>query len=69
VYIIQRGNTDVEINFYMGFNDEKGKVAKIHYSWGFIPLDRLDCPGVTKVVVDPRKFVLPSLLWGFDSGN
>jgi hypothetical protein len=21
------------------------------------------------VVVDPRKFVLPSPLWGFDSGN
>jgi hypothetical protein len=25
--------------------------------------------GVTKVVVDPEKFVLPSPLWGFDSGN
>jgi hypothetical protein len=25
VYIIQKGNTDVEINFYMGINDEKGK--------------------------------------------
>jgi hypothetical protein len=22
---IQKGNTDVEINFYMGINDEKGK--------------------------------------------
>jgi MoaA/NifB/PqqE/SkfB family radical SAM enzyme len=33
------------------------------------PLDGLDCPGVTKVVVDPRKFVLPSPLWRFDSGN
>jgi hypothetical protein len=25
VYNIQRGNTDVEISFYMGINDEKGK--------------------------------------------
>jgi hypothetical protein len=25
--------------------------------------------GVTKVVVDLGKFVLPSPLWGFDSGN
>jgi hypothetical protein len=25
VYNIQRGNTDVEITFYMGINDEKGK--------------------------------------------
>jgi hypothetical protein len=25
VYIIQKGNTDVEINFYMDFNNEKGK--------------------------------------------
>jgi hypothetical protein len=25
VYNIQRGDTDVEINFYMGINDEKGK--------------------------------------------
>jgi hypothetical protein len=25
VYNIQKGNTDVEINFYMGVNDEKGK--------------------------------------------
>jgi hypothetical protein len=41
----------------------------VRYSWGFVPLDRLGCPGVTKVVVDPGKFVLPSLLWGFDSGN
>jgi hypothetical protein len=30
VYIIQKGNMDVEINFYMDFNDEKKKVAKIH---------------------------------------
>jgi hypothetical protein len=36
---------------------------------GFVPLDGLGSPGVTKVVVDPRKFVLPSPLWGFDSGN
>jgi hypothetical protein len=41
----------------------------IRYSWGFVPLDGLDCPGVTKVVVNLRKFVLPSLLWRFDSGN
>jgi hypothetical protein len=27
------------------------------------------CPRVTKVVVDLRKFVLPSALRGFDSGN
>jgi hypothetical protein len=25
VYNIEKGNTDVEINFYMGINDEKGK--------------------------------------------
>jgi hypothetical protein len=25
VYDIQKGNTDDEINFYMGINDEKGK--------------------------------------------
>jgi hypothetical protein len=25
VYNIQKGNTDVEINFYMGINDEKGQ--------------------------------------------
>jgi hypothetical protein len=25
VYNIQKGNTDAEINFYMGINDEKGK--------------------------------------------
>jgi hypothetical protein len=25
VYNIQKVNTDVEINFYMGINDEKGK--------------------------------------------
>jgi hypothetical protein len=41
----------------------------IRYSWGFIPLDGLGCPGVTKVVIDPEKFVLSSSLWGFDSGN
>jgi hypothetical protein len=39
------------------------------YSWGFVPLDKVGCPWVTKVVVDPRKCVLPSALWGFDSGN
>jgi hypothetical protein len=41
----------------------------VHYSWGFVPLDGVGCLGVTKVVVDPRKFVLPSPLWVFDSGN
>jgi hypothetical protein len=41
----------------------------IHYSWGFVPLGGLGYPGVTKVVVDLKKFVLPSSLWGFDSGN
>jgi hypothetical protein len=25
VYNIQKGNTNVEINFYMSINDEKGK--------------------------------------------
>jgi hypothetical protein len=25
VYNIQKGNTDVEINFYMSINDKKGK--------------------------------------------
>jgi hypothetical protein len=25
VHNIQKGNTDVEINFYMGINDEKAK--------------------------------------------
>jgi hypothetical protein len=29
VYNIQKGNTDVEINFYMGINDEKEEVVKI----------------------------------------
>jgi hypothetical protein len=28
VYNIQRGNTDVEINFYMGINDEKRKKSR-----------------------------------------
>jgi hypothetical protein len=41
----------------------------VYYSWRFVPLDGLGCPGVTRVVVDPEKFVLPSPLWGFDSGN
>jgi hypothetical protein len=39
------------------------------YSWRFVPLDGLGYPGVNKVVVDPEKFVLSSLLWAFDSGN
>jgi hypothetical protein len=29
--------------------------------------DGLGCPEVTKVVVDLKKFVLPSPSWGFDS--
>jgi hypothetical protein len=41
----------------------------VHYSWRFVPLDGLGCPEITKVVIDPRKFVLPSPLWGFDSRN
>jgi hypothetical protein len=28
VYNIQKGNTDVEINFYMGINDEKEKIRE-----------------------------------------
>jgi hypothetical protein len=28
VYAIQKDNTDDEINFYMGINDEKGKSHK-----------------------------------------
>jgi hypothetical protein len=28
VYNIQKGNTDVEVNFYMGINDENGKSRK-----------------------------------------
>jgi hypothetical protein len=39
----------------------------VRYSWGFVPLDGLGCPGVTKVVVDPGMFVLSSPLWGFGS--
>jgi hypothetical protein len=30
VYNIQKGNTDVEINFYMSINDEKGKSHEDH---------------------------------------
>jgi hypothetical protein len=41
----------------------------VHYSWEFVLLDGLCCSGVTKVVVDPRKFILPSPLWRFDSVN
>jgi hypothetical protein len=29
MYNIQKGNTDVEINFYIGINDEKEKITKI----------------------------------------
>jgi hypothetical protein len=28
VYDIQKGNTNNEINFYMGYNEEKGKSHK-----------------------------------------
>jgi hypothetical protein len=41
----------------------------VRYSWEFVPLDGLGHLGITKVVVDPGKFVLPSPLWGFNSGN
>jgi hypothetical protein len=41
----------------------------LRYSWGFVPLDGLGCPIVTKVVLDFGKLVLPSPLWGFYSGN
>jgi hypothetical protein len=41
----------------------------IRYSWRFVPINGLDCPGVTKVVGDSEKFVLPSPLWWFDSVN
>jgi hypothetical protein len=41
----------------------------VRYSWRFVWLDRLGCPGVTKVMVDLEKCVLPSPLWGFDSKN
>jgi hypothetical protein len=41
----------------------------VRYSWGFVALDGLGCPEVTKVVIDPGKFVLPSPLWRFDSGS
>jgi hypothetical protein len=37
----------------------------VHYNWRFVLLDRLVCPGVTKAVVDPKKFILSSPLWGF----
>jgi hypothetical protein len=40
VYNIQKDNTDVEINFYMGINDEKGKSYEdyvelriLHFIW------------------------------------
>jgi hypothetical protein len=41
----------------------------VRYSWRFNPLDEPGCPGVTKVVVDPEKFILPSFLWWFNSKN
>jgi hypothetical protein len=33
------------------------------------PRQTRSCPGVIMVVVDLKKFVLPSHSWGFDSGN
>jgi hypothetical protein len=36
VYIIQKGNTNVEIIFYMGINVKKEKVTKIHRIEDFI---------------------------------
>jgi hypothetical protein len=41
----------------------------VRYSWRFISLDGLSCSRVTKVVVDFKKFVLSSPLWGFDTEN
>jgi hypothetical protein len=41
----------------------------VRYSCRFVPLDELGYQGVTKIVVDPEKFILSSPLWGFDSGN
>jgi hypothetical protein len=41
----------------------------VRYSWGFVSLNGLGCPRVSKIVVNFRKFVLPSPLWWFDSGN
>jgi hypothetical protein len=36
VYDIQKGNTNEEIKFYMGYNEErKGKVMKIPWNGGF----------------------------------
>jgi hypothetical protein len=37
--------------------------------YGSLTPTELADPEVTKVVVDPEKFVLPSPLWGFDSGS
>jgi hypothetical protein len=44
-------------------------ISMCSFFLGTCPLDGLGCMGVTKVVVDLRKFVLPTLSWGFDSGN
>jgi hypothetical protein len=35
---------------------------RVFVNLGDLPLDRLGCPGVTNVVVDIGKFVLPSPL-------
>jgi hypothetical protein len=39
------------------------------YSWDLSPRWTRCCPGVTKVVMDLRKFVLSSPSWGFVSEN
>jgi hypothetical protein len=38
VYNIQRGNTDIEINFYMCINDEKGKSREDYVELGILYL-------------------------------
>jgi hypothetical protein len=46
-----------------------GSIASSHFCIAPYHMHHLTSPGVTKVVVDLKKFVLPSLSWGFDSGN
>jgi hypothetical protein len=36
VYNIQKGNTDIEINFYMGINDEKEKNHEDYVELGIL---------------------------------
>jgi hypothetical protein len=40
---------------------------RVFVTLGDLSLDGLGCPEVTKVVVDPEKFVLPSPSWGLAS--